>query len=253
MWAVSSLAPRLGRERALDIVVLGCAAVAALWLTPYVPFRVHGLFLDRWYGFMAGVLVWRALLPGASRLSRAMAPCYLMLLALLAALYSSSLMTATALATALLLLVCGYTGWLVRCTGGRLLQWGGLISYSLYLTHSAVTGAGFRIGTKVLGSSAWSEAVLLVLVTVACCVFAWLFYLAFERPGVRWSKMIKLHGRGSPTGVPGPLTAPLAGPFSTLTSAPAAVASPAAVEARRTASEPLEAVVKPDTVAPNQG
>ena len=109
------------------------------------------------------------------------------------------------LGTVLLILVCGRTGWLARFGGGAPMQWLGLISYSLYLTHNTVTGAAFRIGYRLTGRSVATEALWLALVTVACCVFAWLFYLVFERAGLRWSKLVPLHRPAAPAAAAMPL------------------------------------------------
>jgi peptidoglycan/LPS O-acetylase OafA/YrhL len=108
-------------------------------------------------------------------------------------LYSTSSHDLVGLTTVLLILVCGRTGWLASVGGGPLLQWLGLISYSLYLTHNTITGAAFRIGYRLTGRTPATEALWLALVVVACCLFAWLFYLVFERLGLRWSKLVPLH------------------------------------------------------------
>lgn len=49
------------------------------------------------------------------------------------------------------------------------------------------------LGYRVTGRSVVTEALWLVLVTVACCQFAWTFYLVFERAGLGWSKLLALH------------------------------------------------------------
>lgn len=193
MWLASRLGRRLGRTRARDLVLAGCALVAALWTTPLAPFHVHGLFLDHWHLFIAGVLIRRAL-DGAPN-QQASLLCYgnLVLLAVLQALFGTESGVWIGLGAGVLVLVGGQQGWLRTLTGGALLQWLGLISYSLYLTHNTVTGAMFRIGYKITGRSVATEALWLALVVVGCCVFAWIFFLVFERAGLRWSKMVAAH------------------------------------------------------------
>lgn len=192
MWGAAAVCRRYGTERGLDIVLWPCAAIAALWVTPWAPFHVHGLFLERWYLFLAGVLAWRAVHGGTPRQLAAALVNTVLLFGVLGML-SAQVRDLVGLATVLLILVCGRTGWLARVGGGPVMQWLGLISYSLYLTHNTVTGAAFRIGYRITGRSVATEALWLVLVTLACCVFAWLFYLVFERAGLRWSKLVPLH------------------------------------------------------------
>ena len=197
MWGAGALRARLGAERALDVVLTASALVAALWVTPWAPFHMHGLFLERWYLFIGGVLAWRAVHGGQRRhMVAALANCAL--LALVLGLYSTSSHDLVGLATLLLVLVCGRLGWLASVGGGPLLQWLGLISYSLYLTHNTITGAAFRVGYRLTGRSAATEALWLALVVVACCLFAWLFYRVFERAGLRWSKLVPLHRPARP-------------------------------------------------------
>jgi peptidoglycan/LPS O-acetylase OafA/YrhL len=69
----------------------------------------------------------------------------------------------------------------------RALQFLGLVSYSLYLVHNPLSGAGFFVGYRLLGRSAWTEAVCLVAVFAFCALGAWLFFLLVERPSLRWS------------------------------------------------------------------
>lgn len=204
MWAAAGVRRRYGAERGLDVVLWPCAAIAALWLTPWAPFHVHGLFLERWYLFLAGVLAWRAVHGGAPR-QLAAALVYVALLFGVLGMLAAPVPDLIGLGTVLLILVCGRTGWLARCGGGPAMQWLGLISYSLYLTHNTVTGAAFRIGYRLTGRSVATEALWLALVTVACCVFAWLFYLVFERAGLRWSKLVPLHRPAAPAAAAMPL------------------------------------------------
>jgi peptidoglycan/LPS O-acetylase OafA/YrhL len=196
MWLASSLGRRIGVVRARDYVLAGCAVVAALWTTPWAPFHVRGLFLDNWHLFIAGVLIRRALdgAPG----DRASIACYanLAVLALLQTMFGTAASEFVGLAAALLVILGGQQGWLRTWTGGRLLQWLGLISYSLYLTHGTVTGAMFRIGYKITGRSVATETLWLALVVIACCLFAWAFFLVFERAGLRWSKLVAPRGSG---------------------------------------------------------
>lgn len=210
MWLATALGRRIGRARAIDLMLVGCALVAALWVTPLAPFRVPGLFLELWYLFIIGVLARRAIDQRPSGLATVGTVAYIVLLAVLMALPDGRLHSAVGLGTGLLVLVAGHSGALARFGGGALLQWLGLISYSLYLTHNTVTGAAFRLFYRFTGRSPASEALGLLVVVVLCCLFAWAFFLVFERVGLYWSKKVPLHKPAREAAVPPrPMAAPL--------------------------------------------
>jgi peptidoglycan/LPS O-acetylase OafA/YrhL len=193
MWLATALGRRIGRARAIDLMLVACAAVSALWVTPWAPFRVPGLFLELWYLFIIGVLARRAIDARPLGLASVGAAAYVVLLAVLLALPDGRLHNPIGLATGLFVLIAGHSGVLARVGGGALLQWLGLISYSLYLTHNTVTGAAFRLIYRFTGRSPASEALGLLMVIVLCCLFAWAFFLVFERVGLYWSKKVPLH------------------------------------------------------------
>lgn len=192
MWLVSRLSREIGREYALNLVLLPCTVLAAFWLTPAVPFRIHGLFVEHWYLFLAGVWLWRAVDDRHCRFSLIVV---LVNFAILIALswLAGRFSDLVGLYVAVFLLWFGRSGRLKKYGGGPLLQWLGLISYSLYLTHTTVTGASFRLAGLFTAANAMNETILLVLVTSLCCLFAWMFYLLFERFGLRVSKLVVLH------------------------------------------------------------
>jgi peptidoglycan/LPS O-acetylase OafA/YrhL len=193
MWLAGRLGERLGRQRARDLVLWACGPVALLWTTPYAPFHVHGLFIENWYLFLAGVLVRRAL--DSEARSAAMLVCVgnIALLALSFIVFGEKQHGYIGLFAATIVLLLGSTGRLKTWSGGRVLQWLGLISYSLYLTHNTITGAAFRVGYRLTGESLRTEVLWLGLVTLICCLFAWVFYLVFEKLGLRLSKLVALH------------------------------------------------------------
>lgn len=195
MWLATAWGRNIGLDRARNHVLVAAALMGLLWVTPLAPFHVQGLFLQHWHLFLVGVLARRSLdaaTPSAGRWCLL----YIAALTLACSAWHASFATFAGLATGVLLLAGAHQGFLVRWSGGAVLQWIGLISYSLYLTHNTVTGALFRAGYKLTGRTAWTEGLWLVLVTIGCCVFAWLFYLVFERAGLRWSKQVGLHRTG---------------------------------------------------------
>jgi peptidoglycan/LPS O-acetylase OafA/YrhL len=72
----------------------------------------------------------------------------------------------------------------------KFLLWLGTISYSMYLTHMPLTTRFIQLYEKYLHMNfyfAWFFCV------VSCVIFAWLFYLAVEKPFLALSKKIKIH------------------------------------------------------------
>lgn len=75
-------------------------------------------------------------------------------------------------------------GVLRRALGTRPMRFLGRISFSLYLTHAILFG-GFAVLLPRIGIvNVWAQS-LIALVTAF--IFAWLFYIAVERPSMQWS------------------------------------------------------------------
>nr|WP_315395517.1 acyltransferase [uncultured Duganella sp.] len=197
MFLATKWGRTIGVQTARDRVLAIAAIVALLWTTPLEPFYVRGLFLPHWHLFLLGALARHVLPPAATRTALACFLGYVGLLAVARGLWRPNVASFIGLATGLLLLLGGLKGFLRTWSGGRLIQWVGLISYSLYLTHNTISGMVFRVGYMITGRSALTEGVWLVIVVVCCCLFAWVFYLIFERAGIRWSKLVSMR-RGQP-------------------------------------------------------
>jgi peptidoglycan/LPS O-acetylase OafA/YrhL len=207
MWIAARWGKRIGVENARKWVLLGVVAVAMLWTTPWQPFEVRGLFLDHWHLFVMGVLIRYALDPARVQAQRMWCVVSIVLLGAVGLLFHPTVSESLGVASGLFLLAgCKYAK-LLSWSGGRLLQWLGLISYSLYLTHNFVTGVVFRIGYKLTERTVVTELLWLVVAVVACCLFAWAFFLVFERVGLRLSKMVPLRPqRPQPAAVATPVT-----------------------------------------------
>ncbi|MDB4988081.1 MAG: putative Acyltransferase 3 [Myxococcaceae bacterium] len=199
MIAITKLSPRLGKERALDLLLWPAAAFANLWALQAAPFQVYGLFLGQWFMFMAGVLVWRAVVRAeqGDLWPAAVAALDLAVLGVGAA-YFGDLSAGVGVLTAASVLALGLSRRLTTTLSARPFQFLGAISYSLYLIHSPLTGAGFRLGFMLTGRSAALEAFWLVLVLAGCIAGAWVFYRLIEKPSMSLAKRI---GR-SPTPAP---------------------------------------------------
>lgn len=189
MWIITYLSQYINQILARYIILLSCTFIASLWMTPFAPFHVQGLFLERWYLFITGVWVWIAI-NTPTVLASLIAIGNIIVIAILLKLFSGIFTDYIGLAIALIILAGGHLGFLKTFSGGQLLKWLGLISYSLYLTHNTVSGAVFNIGYRFVNRTPFNELVLLSLVVLCCCIFAWLFFLVFEKSGMRWSKNV---------------------------------------------------------------
>jgi peptidoglycan/LPS O-acetylase OafA/YrhL len=201
VWALlmligTGLRRRFARTTAFYAVVLPAAVVAAAWPPGAHPFGLRGLWLPHWNLFIAGVLVWWAVVARPEdRLARAVAIAELAVLVTLAVLRGDVALGAGTV-TALAIFVAGRRERLSTWLAARPLQLLGAISYSLYLVHNPITGAAFRVGYRLTGRTLVTEALWFGLVTGVCVAFAWLFHRAVERPTLALSHRVPLDGRG---------------------------------------------------------
>jgi peptidoglycan/LPS O-acetylase OafA/YrhL len=97
-----------------------------------------------------------------------------------------------ALVTAAAIYGASVSGRLASLTLGRLWQYLGRISYSLYLVHMLVGTPLVRFGLRHLGKMSFGTASLLMAVAVAVSVAAaHVMYVVIERPAVRWSHRLR--------------------------------------------------------------
>ena len=160
-------------------VAVPLAVVALAWGTGLVPTLVPGLFVNLWHSFAIGALAYWAIEDG--RAAKAMIAMTVVLL-----FFAASIFTMVSVLTAVALFTAGRTGYLMRGLDWRVLQWLGTISYSLYLTHSPVTGAAFHLTARV-GLAEW---IALPLVVAGCVGFAAAFWWAIERPSQALAKRV---------------------------------------------------------------
>jgi peptidoglycan/LPS O-acetylase OafA/YrhL len=195
MWVATRLRRRVSAARAFYAVMLPAALVADCWPPELRPFGVREIFLPHWHLFIAGVLVWWAVVARPEdRVARALAVGNLVLLAGIAA-FRAEVALAVGVAAAALIFVAGWRQKLALWLSARPLQVLGAISYSLYLTHNPITGAAFRLGYRLTGRTLFTEALWLVLVVAVCLGFALLFHLAIERPSLALGHRLSLGGR----------------------------------------------------------
>jgi peptidoglycan/LPS O-acetylase OafA/YrhL len=185
----------LSVDRAFYAVILPAALIADLWPLGLAPFEVRGLFVSRFHLFVAGVVVWWAVVPRrGDRPATVLGAGSVVLLATAAAVRGDVALGAGA-ATAAAILVAGTLRKLATWLSARPLQFLGAISYSLYLVHNPVTGALFRAGYRLTGDTVALEATWLGLVLGLCVALAYAFHRAVERPSLALSRRIALRAR----------------------------------------------------------
>ena len=190
MLLADALGPRLGRQRARVLVFGTTSIVALLWPMGLVSHPGWpGGFAPFWFSFAAGVLVcwgWQrggAVALGALVLSVAIA---------ISAFIGASSFAWTAALTAAALLAAGRFGRMQTWLGWGWLQFLGAISYSLYLLHNPLTGAGFNLVRRALPPTIATELVGLAASVAICIAVSYAAYRLVEVPSQRWSRAIRL-------------------------------------------------------------
>jgi peptidoglycan/LPS O-acetylase OafA/YrhL len=178
--------------------LLACAFIAAAQHNEWV---LHGLFLNYWDAFTAGVL---AYLGGFRRSNTALVLCLLLSLIMLAsAPLTAEVFNTPAALTAILLGFLARFGKLSNFAGGPL-KGLGTISYSLYLVHVPaififVSLAGVLFGPALGGIPSY------VTVIAGCLAAATAFWWAIERPSHAFAKRIRTGNRERAATAPPPL------------------------------------------------
>lgn len=169
-----------------QILIVAACFVSSLWPLDLITNTVPGLFPPLWHTFLLGVAAY-----WAWRRPKAAPMFYLFAAAMLGAGWiSESHLTLGATLTSLLLYLCALRGTLLRGLNWRWLQFLGLVSYSLYLTHNVVTGAVFRIGRIIAEPGPGMELTVWLVSIAASVAAAAIFWWALERPSLRLSKWI---------------------------------------------------------------
>jgi len=189
----------IGMSGSVTAVIIGACAVSLVWPLGLGPDVWPGLFLPLWYGFLLGVAAyWAWQQPKLTPLFLVYATALLVTGA-----WVEDAFRVVCSATALGLFGAAVTGRIGSALNWRWLQFLGLISYSLYLTHNIVTGAVFRTATMVGNRSATGDLVWWVISILGCVAFAALFWWFVERPSMELSKRVgrRRNTASSPQGV----------------------------------------------------
>jgi peptidoglycan/LPS O-acetylase OafA/YrhL len=82
-----------------------------------------------------------------------------------------------------------------RWLRGRVFQFFGKVSYSLYLTHSVVFSACFFVVSKFLGTGMAAQVSFVAVGPAASMLVAWVMWAIVEQPSARWARRIPLGKR----------------------------------------------------------
>lgn len=170
------------RPPVFALLVIALPAVVSAFGLPRVP----GLCLNYWYMFCLGVFSYWTYRGWVSWWS-----CGLLLACIASSLFTgySNSTVVSLLATVLILLACRL-GTLESWLGGRVFQFLGRISYSLYLIHGATGAAVLFIGERLTGRQLPVSLFWLCLAIAVSVLAAHLMHLYIELPSARWSKQL---------------------------------------------------------------
>lgn len=180
----------LRESTARAIVFAPLALLSVLIFSGVVPFPLRGLFITHWSLFFLGVLVrWSLDRPETTPWLFA-----LVVLQLGSIVHRWDAGPLVGSATALLIWALGRTDRLETALSGRITQFLGQISYSLYLVHPLL---GNRVLRRITASfvpppSGLTAIALLVGATLLCIAASTVFYLLVEQPSQQLSKRIRL-------------------------------------------------------------
>lgn len=186
-WMAGIIAPRDPRGIASAVtwwLLLGSLGVvsAVTWYSDG-----NGLnFLGTWHRFFLGVLTFRCLSARANPWP--LAALLFMLMAL--SIGFADPRGFTAACTAGLILLAGRTGSLERWLRGRIWQFLGRISYSLYLYHVVLAIPFLRMAWSYMPNNLGFAVILVIFGILVSIVFGWVVHVLIERPSVALSRKV---------------------------------------------------------------
>lgn len=161
--------------------------------------QVNGLFVDLWYMFLLGVFSYLAISDMVARRIY-----FFALLCFVGVLFNEPsfdhvISNLVVMIASLGLFVAGAFNKMGVWLKQRWVQFLGLISYSLYISHDIVglyvRDTGLHLAAKYLGWQHQSFVVLWVLFSIAVCIaFALFLYRIIEKPSIDLARKVKLVG-----------------------------------------------------------
>lgn len=181
-------------ENSRLIILFSVIIVSLLWPLGILQKNLHpGLFLPHWHGFILGVFAYWS---WQQKLHPLFLYIYSALILTGGMLFHSNFSITTTI-MALLIYESAKLGH-ISSMNWKWLQFLGLISYSLYLTHNPITGAVFFLTYKLIGSSVLTQFFALGIDIAICILFAFLYWWLFEKWSINLSKKIILHKTSTP-------------------------------------------------------
>jgi peptidoglycan/LPS O-acetylase OafA/YrhL len=164
----------------IRIVMFGAALAGALHLYEGLP---GGIALTMWHAFFVGVVAYWA----GQGSHGWLAALSLLIVAMIAGRVTSDLISA---GTAAGLCWAFRTGRLWSMLSGPPLQWLGMISYSLYLSHNLVAGSAYWALGKVASRGFAAEVIHLLIVIGMSLLVAYVLWWLVERPAHNLAKQL---------------------------------------------------------------
>ena len=171
------------------LYVLGFSAFISLaWIFDLVHTKFWpGGFIVYWYSFMAGALVSFAI--STKKDIDSMMALAIIFLILIAGLLKSDPFILIVALTSMVLLYASYASKMESWLSWRWLQGLGLISYSLYLLHSPITGASANLVRRFLPMHLSTDLIVMFVAILNCLIAAWLAFIFIEKPSINWSHL----------------------------------------------------------------
>ena len=190
MWGVSRFQRRIADNRSLQWIFLSAAIVASLWPLRIVTENVWpGLFFPFWHGFLLGAFAYWVY---RGRIRRSWFYAFAATL-LVSGIVTASAFPVASVVTSILLLEVARADKLCVWLNWHWVQLLGACSYSIYLLHMPLLGAGFNAAYRVIPPGrVISELQVFALVLSLIFLSAFAFWKWVEQPcatfGRRWTK-----------------------------------------------------------------
>lgn len=180
-----SLQNRYSFARVEESIIIGACVFAVMWPLGIIETSVYpGSFLTTWYLFLMGVLTYKVM--NGQKWANGMYIVYVGVLGGIGVMNHDGFTIAGVLSS-LILLLAVQRRHSFEWTGMWGLSYLGLISYSLYLLHSPVTGTTYAVVRKVFGYGLFADVLGLFATLVASIAVAWIGYVLVERPSMQFS------------------------------------------------------------------
>jgi peptidoglycan/LPS O-acetylase OafA/YrhL len=176
---------------AVFLITFAPLAIVSLFLKlQLINLPLGGLFLDEWYSFFLGYLLYLVLY----RNERELEYFFYFYLALMVTLlfFKWNLAVAISLATVFIIYFVGKLNHLYDWLSNDLLQYFGRISYSLYLLHVLIGSRVINIGYRFIGNKPLALTVLVLLAFLVSVLASHLLYIFVEKPAMAYSNRFRL-------------------------------------------------------------